>query len=264
MTAFSKLFVGTVVFTLGALSISGYAAKKAYEMDPDILHKIGSQAEKRGFQVHFGGFVNRPHEAFERTEGTWNFKSPQELHITTVSGDVTIEGISGSEVMVIATGELDRTQADQLVTTNFEGPALVLGEPENNSVKDLKLKIQVPSTFKGPLKVTTVSGDLIVERIGSSKLTIVSVSGDVLAKDVSVPEISVGSVKGEIRVENLIGGNINVTSVSGDVLLRVVDGEKSNINPTTISGDVQSRYPMGQHGKYLIEIHTTSGDIVIE
>ncbi|MNS51204.1 hypothetical protein D3C72_838720 [compost metagenome] len=264
MTAFSKLFVGTVIFTLGALSISGYAAKKAYEADPDILHKIGSQAEKRGFQVHFGSFDSRPHEAYERTEGTWNFKSPSELSVTTVSGDVTIEGISGDEVLVTASGELDRSQADQLVTAVFEGKGLSLREPDNNAVKDLKLKIQVPSTFKGPLKITTVSGNLIVERVESSKLTIVSVSGDVLAKDVSIPEISVGSVNGEVRVENLIGGNIHVTSVSGDVLLRIVDGDKSNINPSTISGDVQSRYAMGQHGKYLIEVNTTSGDIVIE
>ncbi|MNY63506.1 hypothetical protein D3C86_2004720 [compost metagenome] len=65
-------------------------------------------------------------------------------------------------------------------------------------------------------------------------------------------------------MENLIGGNIHVTSVSGDVLLRIIDGDKSNINPSTISGDVQSRYAMGQHGKYLIEVNTTSGDIVIE
>jgi|GEM_PF-3656077 Uncharacterized conserved protein len=265
MTAFSKIFVGTVAFTFVSLGIASYASKRAYETDPELLQKISTQAQKRGFQFHVGSFDSRPAAtAYERTEGTWSFKTPQELSIVTVNGDVTIEGISGDEIHVEAAGELDRSQANQLVETVFEGNMLVLKEPEHEAVKDLAMKIQIPTSFKGHLKIVTVGGDLVVERVESKKLSIVTVSGDVLAKDITSPEVSVGSVSGEVRVENRIAANISAASVSGDIMVRLIDGEKSTIDVTTVSGDAQSRYPMGQKGQHTVKVHSTSGDIVIE
>ena len=129
MTAFSKIFVGTVAFTIVSLSIAGYASKRAYESDPELLQKISTQANKRGFQFHVGGFDSRESvAAYERTEGTWSYKTPKEFSVVTVNGDVTVEGISGDEILVEATGELDRSQAQQLVETDFQGDELVLKE----------------------------------------------------------------------------------------------------------------------------------------
>jgi hypothetical protein len=263
MTTFSKVFVAISALTFLCLGFSSYAAKRAFESDPDILSHITDAAQKKGWQIHLGqtGFI---HNSYEKTEASWSFKAPQELQLGTVSGNIAVDTTSGDEILVSAVGELDHTTSEQLVKTDFKGNTLVISEPGNGAVKDLKMKILMPASFKGKLRVSSVSGFMKLENVAAAELTMGSVSGDITVKDLSAPSVNVNTVSGGVRVENRLAANMSVKTVSGDILLRIADGSKTNLKHDSISGDVQTVYGLGLKGEYKVNASSTSGDIVVE
>lgn len=81
------------------------------------------------------------------------------------------------------------------------------------------------TALRGPVDVTSVSGDVRVSTTGPARAT--TVSGDV---DVAFGETD--------------GSEMEFTSVSGDVTLRLAGGVGARVNANTLSGDIRSDFPL--------------------
>ena len=95
---------------------------------------------------------------------------------------------------------------------------------------DLQLTVPV----RAELEIDSVSADVDVSGVASSKLSIDSVSGDVLVA-AAPGEVNVESVSGDLRV-TVNSSDVQAQTVSGDILLRGrMDGQ---VRTETVSGDI--------------------------
>ena len=123
----------------------------------------------------------------------------------------------------------------------------------------------------------TVSGNISAYGSGEVKISTTSGAVDITGKTDNGAEIS--SVSGDIRLNKFISESLTIGTASGDVYLDMSDADKINIS--TVSGDVGGdllgdkeihtdtvsgyiNVPKSVNGKALCEIHTTSGNIILE
>jgi len=170
------------------------------------------------------------------------FNDPVEaakLTVQTVSGDVTVDGVSSPEMTF------------KSVSGDISGDEIT-----------------------GSVKAETVSGDVnLTGSFGSVSAS--SVSGDVTIGD-SFNSISCNSMSGDVDVEsNVLPEALNLSSKSGDVSARIPDDEGFSVNFQGIdfSTDFDLVGPMGRRsgsavylngGDRTFTINTSSGDISLE
>jgi hypothetical protein len=101
----------------------------------------------------------------------------------TVSGNVTVSGLTGELSLHSTSGDITATDVTRLQMAK------------------------------------TVSGDVIVRNSGSSGLLqAATMSGDVTATDVKADRIDFGSVSGSVTARNVTSGDVSMKSTSGDLL----------------------------------------------
>ena len=282
ISVFTKVFVGAAILTVLFLSIASYAGSKAVAQDPELISNI----EKRyNVTIRMGGISSNSAMNYAENTDTWNFAPPTEaLSIKNISGNFHFKVGTGKEVVIKATGQLDKKKAPRLLDVALEGGTLKIQEPED-AVRKLEVYIEVPSTFKQELEVATVSGDTNIEGLSLEQLTIKSVSGDSNLNRVSIQKASFKTVSGEIEAEqsdlkelegNSVSGdlklanlnplNLKFKTVSGDVKLKITKGETAIYTLRSVSGKVENKVGSAGVGKssFNVDIRTTSGDIEVE
>lgn len=283
---FTRFFIAVVFTTITSLAIAGFSAKQAYDADPELLAKLEN---KYNIQIHVSGMGVSVRDANSRmtTQDQWELAIPaKKLIIKSYSGDIAIRSSNDKKIRVMATGKLDTAKSEKLLEITESSDVVTLNEPEN-AVKNLEVRIELPSTFTHDLEIAsvsgnvsgenlkinladvkTVSGGITFNRLNALKLSIETVSGDVETHDSSFKSINGKSVSGEIGIENKDSAEMNLKSISGDVKLKLPKSAPFSFSLNTLSGDIKNLRPQktdtGNAAKLNINISTTSGDIEIE
>ena len=139
---------------------------------------------------------------------------------------------------------------------------------------DLQLNVPV----RAELDIDSVSADVDVSGVASSKLSIDSVSGGVLLA-AAPKEVDVESVSGDLRL-TVNSGDVQAQTVSGDILLRgrmngqiktetvsgdidvAVNGERvREFSSSTVSGNAEVRTALADKGE--IGMESVSGNLLL-
>jgi Putative adhesin len=174
--------------------------------------------------------------------------------VTNESGPVEIRGLSGRQVVVVATSHSDNVEVDCGQKGNhIQAITHLLGRPDGSNERveyqllvppDTSVIVRAPS---GPITAERMRGDLTLE-------------GDAAAvevREVSNAHVHVRTLSGPVSLGSISGGHVEVTSLSGNVLLDSVSGPKVSVN--TAKGAIQYRGDFGEAGDYMLTNH--SGDI---
>lgn len=179
-----------------------------------------------------------------------NFNSPAEIRhrvgaagrfsLNNVSGDITLRGVEGEEVIVNARwehGSGDR--ALPLAVRRDEGSLLVETDEQSNWFSfrhrgAITFDVSVP--FGARVEIQAVSADIDAHGL----------TGDQSYKTVS----------GDLVIDG-VGGRVSATTVSGDLQLTAV--RPIEVNATTTSGDIEASAPTFQP----VRLRTVSGDMSV-
>lgn len=283
---FTRFFVAVVFTTITSLAVAGFSAKQAYDADPELLSKL---EDKYNVQINVTGMGVSVTDKNSRimTQDQWELSIPaKKIVVKTYAGDIAIRSSNDKKIRVVATGKLDTTKSEKLLEITESADVVTLNEPEN-AVKDLEVRIEIPSTFTHDLDISSVSGDVTAENLKISLADVKTVSGEITLNQLTIPKLSIEtvsgdvethnssfktvngkSVSGEIEIENKDSAEMNLKSVSGDVKLKLPKSAAFEFNLNTLSGDIKNlrsqNTDTAKATKLNINISTTSGDIVIE
>lgn len=240
----------------------------------DIRTDYRNSSGKSSFWDNFFGWKSSPQVSVDIT-----VKLPRGAQLrdmSSVSGDIIVDAISGSGTIRAISGDIRATGVQGPfefktvsgdITANRSTPGKVSSTSGNVTVLDAG----------GDCEVHTVSGDIRVER-AAGEVSVETTSGDVRISAVSVRSAS--SVSGDIRIAaGLMRGEMNMSSISGDVILSLPASTNAVISFHTTSGDIENQSDLDIIAKSLskkaisgkigaggpeIRIKTVSGDITLE
>jgi DUF4097 and DUF4098 domain-containing protein YvlB len=219
----------------------------------------------------------------ERFSRTLDVGDHGELELSNISGDVRVEGTSGSQIVIEAVkraegraevGDVDIEVSQTGDRIRVETRHNHGGRGRNGGVS-VDYKVLVPkgtevslesvsgnvtlSAVDGEVSVKSVSGDVEVSDAASlSKAE--SVSGDVEVRGArSSRTIEISSVSGDVEGENIEADELNVSSVSGDVRLDAVASDRASFE--SVSGNIRYGGRISRGGRYEFQSH--SGNVVI-
>lgn len=143
---------------------------------------------------------------------------------------------------------------------------------------NMSLEVAVPTNLL--VSAHNVSGDVTVTGAHGS-VDVSSVSGDVRLEKLHADGVRATSVSGnvDVQVDEFTGrGDLKFTSVSGDITLDAPRGFDADISMSTVSGDINSDFPLvisggrmrrrniegriGNGGRHF-DVQTVSGDLRI-
>jgi DUF4097 and DUF4098 domain-containing protein YvlB len=200
--------------------------------------------------------------------------SDGDVHVSNISGSITINGWSRNEVEVI--GELGRNVEELIFERDGDKITIMVKVPRNSGRGiESDLEIQVPEGSS--IDVSTVSADIEVEDVrGEQKLN--SVSGDIDTEG-GQSDITAGAVSGDIEVNGQreeaetrvnsvsgdvtlfrVAGTVAAESVSGDVI--VDEGSFDRVSLNTVNGEVLFHGQLRDGGK--LKAETVNGSVDLE
>ncbi len=196
------------------------------------------------------------------------------VHISNISGSISVQGWSRNEVEV--TGELGRNVEELYFERNGDKITIKVKVPRKSSRGiETDLYIQVPE--QSSIDVGTVSADIEVDEVfGDLKLN--TVSGDIDA-DAVAADVTAGAVSGDVEVNGSreeaetransvsgdvtlfrVAGNIAAESVSGDIIID--EGAFDRVDMNTVNGEILFQSELRDDGK--LKAETVNGSVDIE
>lgn len=186
----------------------------------------------------------------ETVERTLSLAPGGTVRLKTFSGQVTITGGAGSQVVIKAVRRATRERLDEIALEITQSGNVIdidanhrLVERRNENVVETDFDIQVPSrtrldlrTFSAPITVRGVAGDKTVDGF----------SGTIRLTDVSGPA-RVKTFSGGVQVaasQWTDGDDVNVETFSGDVTLQLPDSARGDIDFNSFSGTFNSDLPV--------------------
>jgi len=285
MSLFSRFFIAFLVCTFGFLSIAAYAAEKAYETDPNILNKIEDKF-KTGISIAGMSAKNDSYEFTKADDAkdSWTLQSPStKINFKSYSGDLEIKTTPGKEVIISATGFLNKNKSPRLLVVDASTSEIDIKQPDKDAVHNLKVQIQIPESYNKDLDIKTVSGDLLIENakltaidlksvsgnttlhgVQASSLDIKTVSGDIKVKDSSIPKINGKGVSGDLELSSNTPTSIDWRLVSGNVKLKLPETKDTHFALKSTSGNIENKHGSTKEAKFEINILTVNGNIDIE
>ena len=150
------------------------------------------------------------------------------------------------------------------------------GTPSNLFISTMSGDISIDKITSDSVRAKTLSGDISVHMVESQDTDMHSTSGDV----------SIGSITGNMFINSTSGdvdvnvpelkGNISISMISGDGFLKLPKDSSASFSAKTISGDVRCDFPVcisngfigesicSTNGLYAVKVTSTSGDIRIK
>lgn len=125
------------------------------------------------------------------------------------------------------------------------------------TTKNSYFLITVPSgTPYGDITITTISGDVELERLYAEELRITSVSGDIEIEELEVESLEIVTTSGEVDIDAVQTETAEMRTTSGDI---EIDGTFKELKLSSTSGDfsVDGLFTMGL-------FRVTSGDTELE
>ena len=162
----------------------------------------------------------------------YDVRAPREteVRLTSVSGDVTLEGISARSRVKTVSGEVRvENAADLREAKSVSGDVEVISS-ETDDDSD----------------IGSVSGDVTLRNIRASSLNLSTVSGDLRVSEASCTHAELKSVSGDVVYEAVLDGSgrYELKSHSGDLELVLPSGTGFELEAKTFSGSIQSDFDM--------------------
>jgi len=170
--------------------------------------------------------------AAEEVDRTLKAARDGAVHISNISGSVTVDGWNRGEVRV--KGTIGRNVEELIVERDGDRVTIKVKVPRRGS-RDIKSDLYVSVPRDSSLDVATVSADIEVTAVlGYQRLE--AVSGDIVTEAFEA-DVQAGTVSGDVEVkgrgkDTQTRGN----SVSGDVVFHDLSGE---VSAESVSGDVE-------------------------
>jgi DUF4097 and DUF4098 domain-containing protein YvlB len=232
-------------------------------------------------------------------EKDYNLPAGSVISVKSISGDIKINGTTGSTIHVKAVKKGEDKDKVQVIENSSANRLELRSEyaPNCHCNASIEYFIDVPGSVdyvfdaldtasgdvsvagvKGTVKTHSASGDIVAHQI-TGKLEISTASGDVKLDHIN-GSVSAKSVSGDVEVnlEKLSGTDpLNFESVSGDVAISAPSSLDAELDLKTVSGDMHTDFPLtiesaqygpqkGAKGKigqgtHKIMIKSVSGDI---
>lgn len=204
-----------------------------------------------------------------KTQEYFNAVDVNSIVIDVVDTDVNIIPATGNEIGIDFYGnvtsnlsagkpELVTELKNGVLSINIEYPKTITIGLVNLS--HLYLDVYVPEDFSTDMKVTTVSGNLGIEKFNIEDFYFKSISGHIKADSLSTRSLKLQTTSGKVNLSD-VEGDIDINTVSGGVTA----GLKSfndNLKVKTISGEVNLSLP--DDSEFGFKLGSVSGRIVNE
>jgi len=207
----------------------------------------------------------------EEVDRTIDAAADGHVHVSNISGSVTVNGWSRSQVEV--TGELGRNVEELIFERDGDKITIKVKVPKRSGRGiESDLHIQVPAgssidvgtvsadievmEVRGDQKLSTVSGDVATETVGAD-VSASAVSGDVEIKgEGNDAETRGNTVSGDVHLIR-VAGTASAESVSGDVTVDAGSFDRASFN--TVNGDVMFSAELRGGGK--LNAETVNGEV---
>lgn len=196
------------------------------------LSRVRVDSEERGGRVTVKTVYPNERRSDSRVSVSYVVSAPAGTRISThaVSGDVTVEGISGELSVSTMSGNVRITDASRVT-----GAKTVSGDLTLRNVG-----------AEGLLEASTMSGEIIATGVKARRLDLGTVSGGVTARGVSADDVRLKSMSGDVVFDGALTarGRYEFTAHSGDVRI-TIDGQTGfTFEGSTFNGTVRSDLPL--------------------
>ena len=162
----------------------------------------------------------------------YDVRAPREteVRLTSVSGDVTLEGIAARSRVKTVSGEVRIQDAADLREAKSVSGSVEVVSSETDDDSD----------------IGSVSGDVTLRDIRASSLSLSTVSGDLRVTEASCTHAELKSVSGDVVYEAVLDGSgrYELKSHSGDLELVLPSGTGFELEAKTFSGSIESEFDM--------------------
>ena len=198
-----------------------------------ILSEIEIQVQERSGRVDVRTEYPRGRNWAGGVDFTVSVPRDASVALRTVSGTVKVSNVNGELRAESVSGDIIASSARKLRTA-----------------KTVSGDLEITDAEADEFSASTVSGDVIVNRLKASGFDAQSVSADLRLTDVDVDHASLRSVSGDIEYGGRLqkGGRYQFQSHSGDVRVTPMDARGFSVEASTFSGDVRSDYTLTLQG----------------
>lgn len=261
-----------VISTAGEVAISGWSKNEV-----EVTGVLGREAEKLIFDVDGDEILVKVEQRKDKDDNYRDYRGKgtqltiraphsANLKVKTVSADVSIKDIEGTQRVRTVSGDLySRVQGEEAELRTVSGDLQVVGSDKLREVTLYSVSGNVEAgDLAGEVWAESVSGDVEVSGRNISEARLKTVSGDIegalgLAKDA---EAHMESVSGDIELSlpKNFAAEYELTSFSGDIgsIFGVAATKKSKYSPGS-----ELMYTHGK-GKGRVRANTMSGDIELD
>jgi putative adhesin len=262
------------VLTAGATVMFVAAAASAQNHDVQSLRDSMRESIREMARSYQGR--DRGPEQTDRFSAKYKISRDGRVSIANISGDISVTGGSGDEVVVdaikrtrgdrsrLADVHIDVSNSPNRVDIRTDYPRM------SNANVSVDYTVSVPNgvsidlhSVSGSVKVTGVRGTVRAETV-SGQVTASdtpnvelakTVSGDVLLSGISTEgNLSAGSVSGNVTARGLKARRLEFSSVSGDVILN--DVTSSSVHAKSVSGGFEYSGTILRNGEYEVNVHS--------
>ena len=218
----------------------------------------------------------------ERSTQTLRLDPGGLLDLSNVSGDITVGGGSGREVILeivkrasrrnnrtsLSAVEIDIDARSSRIEVRTRYPrntrrTRISVSYDVTVPRDTRVFLRsvsgdiVLSNIDGEARIETVSGEVVVRRV-TQLVRAKSVSGGVTLADIATDDqLEAATVSGDLEAHDISGRRLRLNTVSGDIDLRGVAFSRTDID--TVSGDIEFEGDLAVDGRYSFNAH--SGDV---
>lgn len=209
-----------------------------------------------GVAALLAGMISAPAGLAQDFQRTYKIPQDGRIRVSTVSGNVTVQGYDGTEIEVTGTKVgRDRTRVEIVDQSTADSIYLGVRYPEHGSSDaSVNFQVRVPRSVSYNFdEIRSISGSVRLADV-SGHVRARSISGSVEVKDIS-GIVSASSTSGNVdvflrRVEGV--GDMEFSSISGNVTVRAPASLDAYVSMSTISGTLGTDFPIEiQERRYL-------------
>lgn len=202
----------------------------------------------------------------------------ENIILKSTSSDLSFEFYNEDKLKIEVSGDFDGgyEYTDGVRNISINNNEVFIEANESYKVRGLKIKLFIPSRYKGNISLTSTSGEIRGTGGDLNKINISTQSGDIETNNLTANILEFTSTSGEIYASNLKSSNSQIKSSSGDIDILGNTGDASinttsgkveiniselnkNLNISTSSGDVSLQIP--PNANYKLGYTTSSGDL---
>ncbi len=234
---FSGVLSAMIIFAV-CLMFSGCATKTAYTYD--------------GAENYLSGNV-----AFDISE-------VHTIDVDWISGNVNVEVVDDIECLSVEETSRYTILEDEALRYKLgdDGVLIIKFRASNKKKvnltkeKDLTIKLPKAKFIKSNLIINSVSADVYVNRVETTKIRVSNISGEITIINSRASITEVNNVSGEIKLKNSVLYGASATSTSGDIIATELTTE--TIDVENVSGNVSMEVDTTPLS---IDAETVSGNI---